>query len=82
MPITPAKMLAHAIRNERKKQPLSQVETADNVGLKQATLSALENNPDGIRLDTLFKILSALNLQLTIVPRGQTKQHNHSDLGW
>jgi HTH-type transcriptional regulator/antitoxin HipB len=40
-------MLAHTLRNERKKRNQSQSKTADSIGLKQATVSAFENNPDG-----------------------------------
>ncbi|MDE1511518.1 transcriptional regulator [Serratia nevei] len=47
MKITFAKRLAHALRNERKKRNQSQSKTADSIGLKQATVSAFANNPDG-----------------------------------
>lgn len=56
--------LALLIKNQRKKLKLSQAEVADLVGLKQKTISASENNPENMRLSTLFRILSALDLDL------------------
>lgn len=52
--------------NWRKKLKLSQAAVGNLVGLKQTTISAFENNPAGTKLDTLFRILSALNLELSI----------------
>ncbi|WP_323372724.1 helix-turn-helix domain-containing protein [Winslowiella arboricola] len=69
MKITSAKMLASALRNERKKRHQSQKKTAETIGLKQSTVSGFENYPDGTRLETLFKLLAALDLELQIAPR-------------
>ena len=43
MNITSTKMLANALRNERKKRKLSQSKTAETIGLKQSTVSEFEN---------------------------------------
>ncbi len=75
MVITSAKMLAHALRNERKKHKLSQGEAASSMGLKQATWSAFENHPDGTKMETLFKMLAAMGLELQIVER-QTEPYS------
>lgn len=56
--------IALAVSNQRKKLKLSQSEVADLVGLKQKTISALENKPETVKLDTLFRILAAVNLDL------------------
>ncbi|WP_255425916.1 MULTISPECIES: helix-turn-helix domain-containing protein [Rahnella] len=74
MNITSAKMLANALRNERKKRKLSQSKTAETIGLKQSTVSEFENYPDGTRLETLFKLLAALDLELQITPRDSNPQ--------
>ena len=60
------KELALAVMSQRKKLKLSQLEVGKLVGLKQATLSAFENKPEGTQLETLFRILSALNLDIKI----------------
>ncbi|NHB95039.1 helix-turn-helix domain-containing protein [Photorhabdus stackebrandtii] len=71
MSITSTKMLAHALHNERKKRKLSQDKVADSIGIKQSTVSEFENYPDGTRLETLFKLLAALDLELQVTKRGE-----------
>ncbi|NHB93849.1 transcriptional regulator [Photorhabdus cinerea] len=95
MSITSAKMLAHALRNERKKRKLSQDKVADSIGIKQSTVSEFENYPDGTRLETLFKLLAALDLELQVTKRGallhawssssnnsQNQEGLHDQQGW
>ncbi|MBT3783641.1 helix-turn-helix domain-containing protein [bacterium] len=53
----------------RHKQALTQKELGELVSLRQATISALENGNPGTRLQTLFDILSALNLELSVKER-------------
>ena len=60
------KELAVFITKQRKKLKLSQAKVANLVGLKQKTISRLENKPETTKLDTLFYILSALNLNVRI----------------
>lgn len=83
MNITSTKMLASALRNERKKRKLSQSKTAETMGLKQSTVSEFENHPDGTRLETLFKLLAALDLELQVVPRNSSTEDKMSwDQEW
>jgi HTH-type transcriptional regulator/antitoxin HipB len=70
MVVTTANQLAVTVREHRKIDRLSQAKVADRVGLRQETISAFENQPDRTKLDTLFRILSALNLEIHVVPRG------------
>ena len=42
---------------------------ACKVGIRQDTVSSFERNADATKLETLFKILSALELELVIQPR-------------
>lgn len=79
MRITTASMLAHAVRDERKKRKLSQQALADLAVIKQSTISAFENNPDGTKLETLFKLLSELGLELHLSERNQPDSTN---AGW
>jgi HTH-type transcriptional regulator / antitoxin HipB len=65
------KELALLIINQRKKLKLSQVEVSNLVGLKQKTISALENKPESIQLDTLFRVLSALNLDIQVLSKDE-----------
>lgn len=58
--------LALFVISQRKKLKLSQAAVGDLVGLKQATVSAFENKPESSKLDTIFRILSAVGLDLYI----------------
>lgn len=79
MKITSATMLAGALKDQRKALNLTQSQAADLVGMKQATVSGLELRPDSSKLETLFRLLSALDLELHVVPRGQPANDNS---GW
>lgn len=63
------KELALAVISQRKKLKLSQAEIGNLVGLKQQTISAFENKPEGTELNTLFRILSAVNLDITLLAK-------------
>ncbi len=75
------KELALFVLNQRKKLKLSQSEVGRRVGLKQKTISAFENKPESTKLDTLFQILSAVNLDIEVlgkeevaIPKSQWKE--------
>lgn len=61
-----AKILAGIIKERRREKALSQFETGRLVGVRQATISKLENNPGNTRLETLFRVMSALGLGLYV----------------
>lgn len=63
------KDLAAFIESQRKTLNLSQTQVAELVGLKQKTISAFENKPESTRLDTLFRILAAINLNIGVTSR-------------
>jgi len=67
---SPKEFAAWAI-HRRKVLGLTQTELGDRVGLKQKTISAFENAPDNMRLSTAFLILSALELNLEAIPKGE-----------
>ena len=69
MKITSAKQLSVALRNERKSAQCSQTVIANKTGLRQDTVSSFENNPESTKLETLFRILAALDLELEVHPR-------------
>lgn len=63
------KELALLIVSQRKKLGLSQGAVAARVGLMQKTISAFENHPENVKLSTVFLILSAVNLDMRILPK-------------
>lgn len=76
MIITSPKMLSHVIREFRYKDKISQTDVAKLAGTKQATISAFENSPESTKMETLFKILAALELELVVQPRPTSKNAN------
>jgi HTH-type transcriptional regulator/antitoxin HipB len=68
--------LSHALRSARKKAHLSQLEAGKPVGLLQKSVSILENHPETARIESLFKLLSALGLELVIRPKDERSGGN------
>lgn len=66
------KELALLVMNQRKKCKLSQADVGALVGLKQQTVSGFEQKPEGTKLNTLFLILSAVNLEMKISAKNGT----------
>ncbi|WP_043989008.1 helix-turn-helix domain-containing protein [Pectobacterium parmentieri] len=69
MKVTNSKQLSSYLKDVRVTQKLSQGKVASKVGIRQDTVSSFELHPDSTKLETFFKILSALNLELTVSPR-------------
>lgn len=71
MPVTIRnnKELGEAIRAERLKQELRQVDLARKASVRQALISELENGATSARVDTVLKVLAALDLDLAIATR-------------
>ncbi|MEZ9369031.1 helix-turn-helix domain-containing protein [Shewanella sp. 10N.286.51.B2] len=70
MKVTNSKQLSAFLKDTRLNMKLPQAKVASSVGIRQDTVSSFEKNPDSTKVDTLFKILSALNLELDIKVRG------------
>ena len=66
---TPAQLGA-ALKSARIRRGLTQTDAASNVGLKQKTVSSLENIGARTTVDTLYKMLSALGLELVVREKG------------
>tara|TARA_B100002019_G_scaffold281149_1_gene284897 strand:- start:3870 stop:4145 length:276 start_codon:yes stop_codon:yes gene_type:complete len=69
MKITDPKALSIYLRDERRRRGLSQGKVGDLVGLRQGTVSKFESMPEKMQLDTLFRLLSALELELAVKPK-------------
>jgi len=65
------KQLGAVVRGQRKTLKLSQTAVASTVGLLPKTVSKLEQAPDTATLESLFKLLSALRLELVVRSRAQ-----------
>lgn len=67
--ITTPSQLTHALRSARKARGLSQSDAGKLVGLLPKTISALENRPVSVTVDSFLKLLSALDLELILRPK-------------
>ena len=63
------KELGEAIRRARKKKGLRQVDVAQKASVRQALVSDLENGVTAAKYDTVIRVLAALDMDLSIVPR-------------
>lgn len=70
--------IGNAIRRARKKRGLSQSELGKKAGVRQETISLIENGNPAAKLETILAILSALDLELRINER--TKQTMLADI--
>ena len=73
---TPAQ-LGPILRSLRAERGLTQQEAGTKVGLKQSTVSAIESHSGHTSVDTLYKLLSALGLELVV----RDKPSDHGSAG-
>ena len=71
--------LGAALREVRKQKGLNQTVAGKLVGIDQATVSKVEQGSGGTQLNTLFRLLAALELEITIQPRNRTMGKNEGD---
>jgi HTH-type transcriptional regulator/antitoxin HipB len=67
------KDLGEAMRRARKAKDLRQVDIAQHASVRQALVSELENGATTAKLDTVIKVLAALDMDLSIVPRRKAR---------
>lgn len=77
MYIRSPKELGLYVLAQRKKLNLSQTDLGKLVGLKQKTISAFENHPESAQIETLFRILAAINSDLELMLKNN---HNNAVL--
>ncbi len=58
--------LTSAIRETRKRKGITQAHLSQMTGIPQKTISRIENRKDFARLDTLYKLLSAMDVKVSI----------------
>ncbi len=72
--------IGNILRNARKAQKLSQADLAQRSGLWPRTISLLESGAGGAKLDTLFDLLAALDLEIHIAPRSKGDATDFEDI--
>ena len=66
-----AAQIGNVIRRTRKQRRLSQQELGAKAGLRQETISLIENGQTDTGVATLLAVLAALDLELRIAPRSK-----------
>lgn len=74
------KQIGAILRQIRRSLRLSQGELGEKAGLWQETISKIENGSAGTRLETLFDLLAALNLELIIEQRHKSTSADMGDI--
>ncbi|WP_281709336.1 helix-turn-helix domain-containing protein [Phaeobacter italicus] len=74
------KDLGQALRAARKAKGLTQAELAARGGVWQRTVSNIETGASGAKVDTIFDLLAALDLELQIVPRSKMTPRDLEDI--
>lgn len=64
--------LGYALKRQRKEKKLNQQEVGSDFKINQTTISSIEQGAPGTRLETLFRLLAALELEMVIRPKKQT----------
>lgn len=65
------KQIGNLIRRARKRRGLSQGALGAKAGVRQETVSLLESGNETAKLETILKVLSALDLEFRIAPRSK-----------
>lgn len=65
------KQLGQVLKGQRKSQKLTQKDAARTVGLLAKTVSKLELTTETATIESLFKLLSALQLELVVRSKPQ-----------
>ncbi len=65
------KQMGNLIRRARKRRAWSQKTLGDKAGLRQETISLLENGNPSAKVETILAVLAVLDLELQIAPRSR-----------
>ena len=74
------KEIGHAIREARKARKLTQKDLAIRRGVWQETISKIENGQSGTKMETIFDLLSALDLDVNIEERSEGSSKTIEDI--
>jgi HTH-type transcriptional regulator/antitoxin HipB len=74
------KQIGNLIRRARKSQKLSQKDLGVRAGLRQETISLIENGNPSAKIETLLTVLAVLDLEFQIATRSKVGRSMESDL--
>ena len=65
------KQIGNLIHRARKQRAWTQKALGDKAGLRQETISLIENGNSATKIETILAVLAALDLELRIAPRSK-----------
>ena len=65
------KQIGNLIHRARKQRAWTQKALGDKAGLRQETISLIENGNSAAKIETILAVLAALDLELRIAPRSK-----------
>lgn len=74
------RQLGAAIQRQRQERGLTQTQLAQLAGTKQKMVSIIEAGHEGVRLSTIFDLLRALDLELTVARRSSVSEFDTLDI--
>lgn len=74
------KNIGHAIRQARKEKNLTQNELASMSGVWQETVSKIETGSGGTKLETVFDLMAALDLEIIVTERSKGTSDGFEDI--
>ncbi len=74
------KQLGNALRRARKTAKLTQQDISARTNLRIATISTLENGEANPQLETIFRVMEALELEFDLQPRQKNNTLQLEDL--
>ena len=77
--LTTAMQVGHLLTASRKAQGMTQSQMAARLGISQARLSELEQNPGRLSVERLLVLINALGLELTLRSPVDTQEPARSE---
>ena len=71
--------LAYYLKSRRKSLNLTQKQAGELVGLLPKTISALESHPERCSLESFFKLVSALEIEMLLQPKPLPDEETERD---
>jgi HTH-type transcriptional regulator/antitoxin HipB len=72
--ITSVKAFGQAVKRYRKLKKISQSEAGEPFRISQKVISSVESGVPGTQIETVFRILAALDLELYLRPKESSEQ--------
>ena len=77
--VTSPKSLGQILKSARSQRGLTQNQAGSLVGITQAMVSRIERGESNARIDTLFRLFSALELEIAVIPRQKITSQDEGD---